>query len=281
MSTVAHVYNKAVDEGRAFGVLSADLRLLISFDMGWAEPIDTLFHKDDEFTAEPLFLKQYERLKKGEPVEYIIQQTRFLNHKLYVDQRVLIPRMETQELIAQISERITNYYDPRNWLVCADIGTGSGAIAIALKSMFSNWLLTASDVSSDALEVAKKNIEASGLRVQVLQGDALQPYIGARMNLDIIVSNPPYILNRDEVQDSVKNYEPSLALYLDKSNSVYEKIFRDLHKVKKEGILLCFEIGYDLKDYLEDLMKKYLKDYEYDFVEDLNGLTRFLFVYCK
>lgn len=281
MATVFEVYTKALNEGKPFGVLSSDLRILIAKDMGWSEPIDTLFHKDDEMPAETLFLEQFERLKKGEPVEYIINEARFLQHRIYVDHRVLIPRMETQELISQISERITNYFDPRNWLVCADIGTGSGAIAIALKSMFSNWLLSASDVSESVLAVARQNVEQSGLRVQLLQGDALEPYIKENMNLDIIVSNPPYILNRDEVQDSVKNYEPALALYLDKENSVYEKIFRDLHKVKKGSILLCFEIGYDLKDYLEGLMKQYLKDYEYEFVEDLNGLTRFLFVYCR
>lgn len=281
MATVLQVYTKAIEDGKPFGVLSADLRLLISKDMGWSEPIATLFHKDEEMTAEPLFLSQFERLKKGEPVEYILNEARFLHHRLYVDPRVLIPRMETQELISQISERITKYFDPRNWLVCADIGTGSGAIAIALKSMFSNWLITASDVSSDALEVAKKNIQDSGLRVQVLQGDSLQPYIDARMNLDIIVSNPPYILNRNDVQPSVLDYEPSQALFLNKEDSVYEKIFRDLKKVKKEAILLCFEIGYDIVDYLKELMAKYLNDYEFEFVNDLNGLPRFLFVYCK
>ncbi len=281
MATVLQVYTKAIEEGKAFGVLSGDLRILISHDMGWAEPIDTLFHKDEEFAAEPLFLEQYERLKKGEPVEYIINEARFLHHRFYVDPRVLIPRMETEELIANISERITDYFDPRNWLVCADIGTGSGAIAITLKSMFSNWLITASDISSDALEVAKKNIADSNLRVQTLQGDGLQPFIDANMNLDIIVSNPPYILNKDEVQDSVKNYEPSSALYLDKAHSVYEDIFSKYKKVKKGSLLMCFEIGYDLKDYLIDLMQRYLEDYEYEFIEDLNGLTRFLFVYCK
>ena len=101
------------------------------------------------------------------------------------------------------------------------------------------------------------------------------------MNLDIIVSNPPYILNKDEVQDSVKNYEPSSALYLDKAHSVYEDIFSKYKKVKKGSLLMCFEIGYDLKDYLIDLMQRYLEDYEYEFIEDLNGLTRFLFVYCN
>ena len=280
MSTVLQVYTKAIEEGKSFGVLSSDLRILISHDMGWAEPIDTLFHKDDEFTAEPIFLEQFVRLRKGEPVEYIINEARFLHHRLYVDQRVLIPRMETEELIANISERIMDYYDPRNWLVCADIGTGSGAIAIALKSMFSNWLITASDISEDALEVAKKNIADSGLRISALQGDGLQPFIDANMNLDIIVSNPPYILNKEEVQDSVKNYEPSTALYLDKAHSVYEDIFSKCHKVKKGSLLMCFEIGYDLKEYLTGLMQKYLKDFEYEFIEDLNGLTRFLFVYC-
>ena len=279
MSTVLQVYTKALEEGKSFGVLSSDLRLLISYDMGWAEPIDTLFHKDDEMTAETLFLSQFERLKNGEPVEYIINQARFLHHRLYVDNRVLIPRMETEELIANISERITDYYDPRNWLVCADIGTGSGAIAITLKSLFPNWLLTASDISADALEVAKKNIDDSGSRIQVLQGDGLQPYIDANMNLDIIVSNPPYILKKEDVQDSVLNFEPHSALFLDKSHSVYEDIFSKYEKVKKGSLLMCFEIGYDLKDYLIDLMKKYLKDYEYEFIDGLNGLPRFLFIY--
>ena len=101
------------------------------------------------------------------------------------------------------------------------------------------------------------------------------------MNLDIIVSNPPYILNKDEVQVSVKDYEPDTALYLDKANSVYEDIFRDYKKVKKGSLLMCFEIGYDLKEYLTELMAKYLENYEYEFVEDLDGRLRFLFIYLQ
>ncbi len=79
----------------------------------------------------------------------------------------------------------------------------------------------------------------------------------------------------------MKSYEPAEALYLDKQNSVYEEIFRDYRKVKKGTLLMAFEIGYDLEEYLTDLMKRYLEDYEYEFVSDLNGLTRFLFVFCK
>ncbi len=278
--TVFEAYNQALAKGKDHGVLSADVRLLIAHEMGYPEPIDTLFHRDDEFTAISQFESDFPRLLKGEPVEYIIQECKFLDHKLYVDERVLIPRMETQELVATITEEIDDYYDPRNFLVVADIGTGSGCIAVALKSIFKNWLVSASDASAKALEVAKKNFASYAPSIHAYLGKGLEPYIEANMALDIIVSNPPYILNKEEVQDSVKDYEPASALYLDKEDSIYEAIFRDYKKVKKGSLLMCFEIGYDLKDYLVGLMERYLTDYEYEFKEDLNGLTRFLFVFC-
>ena len=278
MPKIFEVYNKALQEGKEAGVLSNDVRILIALDNGFKEPIDTLFYRDSEMKNLPLFESQFKRLLQGEPVEYVAETASFLQFKLHVDRRVLIPRMETQELVAKLSENITNWFDPRNFLVCADVGTGSGAIAIALKSMFPNWIVSASDISKDALEIAKGNANKFNLPIHFYEGDSLEPYIKERMNLDIIVSNPPYILNKDEVQDSVKNYEPGSALWLDKENSVYEKIFRDVDKVKKGEMLLAFEIGYDLEEYLVSLMKKYLKNYDYSFEKDLNGLTRFLFV---
>ncbi len=280
MPKICEVYNKALQDGKEAEVLSSDIRLLIAHHMGFKEPIDTLLYKDKEMADLPRFYEDFARLLKGEPVEYIINEARFLQHRLFVDNRVLIPRMETEELVANITEEIDKYYDPRNYLVVADIGTGSGAVAIALKSAFKNWLITASDVSKEALEVAKKNFEKYASGIRTLEGPSLKPYIDANMNLDVIVSNPPYILESEEVQDSVKKYEPGLALWLDKERSVYEEIFRDYKKVKKGTLLMCFEIGPAIKDYLEDLMKKYLSDYEYNFIEDLNGRTRFLFVFC-
>ena len=281
MPKVWEVYSKAIEEGKSHNVLSQDIRVLIAKVQGYAEPIDTLYNRDDEFRNLPLFQTYFERLKKEEPVEYIINEATFLERKLFVDRRVLIPRFETEQLVSQITERITKYYDPRNYLVVADIGTGSGCISLALRSFFRNWLITASDVSEDALEVAKQNFTTYGGGIRTLVGRSLEPYIANKMNLDIIVSNPPYILNKDEVQVSVKDYEPDTALYLDKANSVYEDIFRDYKKVKKGSLLMCFEIGYDLKEYLTELMTKYLENYEYEFVEDLDGRLRFLFVYLQ
>lgn len=281
MPKIWEVYGNAINKGKEFGVLSADLRLLIAYDMGFAAPIDTLYHKDDEMTQAELFGKQFERLLKNEPVEYIINEARFLEYKLYVDPNVLIPRMETQELVANITERIMDYYDPRNYLVCADIGTGSGAIALALKGIFKNWLISASDISEPTLAIAKKNFDQYGFSINTFKGKSLEPYIAENMNLDIIVSNPPYIRNREEVQTSVRDFEPESALYLEDGNNVYEDIFKNYERVKKGTLLMCFEIGYDLEDELKSLMQKYLKNYEYEFIKDLNELTRFLFVFCK
>ncbi|MCR5092309.1 MAG: peptide chain release factor N(5)-glutamine methyltransferase [Bacilli bacterium] len=281
MPKVWEVYNKAIEEGKGHNVLSNDIRILISHIQGYAEPIDTLLYRDDDFKNLPLFKEHFARLLKEEPVEYIINEAKFLGRPFYVDRRVLIPRLETEQLVSKISEKVSEYFDPRNYLVVADIGTGSGCIALTLKTMFKNWLLTASDISKDALEVAKINSERYGGGVRFLEGSSLEPYIENRMNLDIIVSNPPYILNKDEVQISVRDYEPETALYLDKAKSVYEEIFRDYKKVKKGSLLMCFEIGYDLEEYLTDLMKKYLEDYEFEFIKDLDDRTRFLFVYLN
>ena len=280
MPKIFDVYLQAMKAGKEAGVTSQDIRVLIAHEMGFAAPIDTLYHKDEEFTKNEQFQADFAKLMQGMPVEYVINEATFLHTKIYVDRRVLIPRMETEELIATLSERIMDYYDPRNYLVCADIGTGSGAILCALHSLFPNWLLVGSDISSQALEVAKKNVIDHGVKANLLQGPSLEPYIAARMNLDIIVSNPPYIINRDEVQESVKRYEPAEALYLDKEHSVYEEIFRDYKKVKKGTLLMAFEIGYDLVDYLTGLMEKYLEDYEFEFIKDLNGLDRILLVFC-
>lgn len=281
MPTIGEVYNSALKLAKEKDLLSADIRILIAFDEGLHEQIDVIYDRDKEMKNAALFEEQLALLEKGEPVEYIIKEARFLDRKLFVDSRVLIPRGETEELVADLTEKIGDYYDPRNYLVCADIGTGSGAIALAIKDAFPNWVLLASDVSKDALEVAKINFANAGAAIETLEGDALTPFIAKKINLDIIISNPPYILNKEDAQDSVRLYEPGSALWLDKSHSVYESIFRDAAKVKKGSLFMAFEISPDLVEWLTGLMKRYLKDYDYEFVDDLNGMKRFLFVNCR
>lgn len=272
---------KAFDEGKSAGIMALDLRLLLMADQGFKNQIDVLVKGDEELKDPELFFSQVERLKKGEPVEYITHQTEFLNNQFYVDNRVLIPRGETEELVALITERVSDYFDPRNYLVVADIGTGSGAIAITLKEYFPSWLITGSDISKDALEVAKINKEKHGANIRLLQGDALRPYMAEKMNLDIIVSNPPYITENEYVQNSVKEFEPSSALYFKEDDNVYLKVFREYKNVMKNQLLMFFEISPELVPYLEKIMKTYLSNYSYQFLDDLNGFKRFLIVFVK
>jgi release factor glutamine methyltransferase len=281
MPTIGEAYKKAYEKGKDHGVTPIDLRLLIVKDEGLKEQIDVIFDKNKEMRNAPLFERQVERLIQGEPVEYVLNQASFLGHELYVDKRVLIPRSETEELVAAISEKIADYYDPRNYLVCADIGTGSGAIAIALKEFFPHWVMLASDISQDALEIAKKNFASTNTRAETYLGDALTPYIDNRINLDIIVSNPPYIASKEDAQASVRDYEPSLALWLDKKHSVYESIFRNCLKVKKGSLFMAFEISPDLVAWLTGMIKENLPGSEFSFRKDLNGSARFLFVFLK
>lgn len=280
MPKISDALKEAWDYGKDRGVEPIDLRLLVMKDEGFVEQIDVLLNKEKEMKNYSLFTKQYHQLIDDDmPVEYILYEADFLGNKLYVDENVLIPRGETEEMIAKLSENINRFYDPRMYLVCGDVGTGSGCIPIAIKSYFPNWLTVASDVSPKALEVAKKNFHANNINVQTLLGDALEPYIKNKINLDIIISNPPYILNKEDAQSSVKRYEPASALWLDIDHSVYESIFRDYKKVKKGDILMVFEISPDLESYLRSLINKYMDKPEFYFEKDLNGFTRFLFVY--
>lgn len=281
MPTIGEVLKEQYDLAKPYGVMAMDLRILIMHNEGFEEQIDVMFSKEKEMKHPDVFRAQVQRLIKGEPVEYVLGEADFLGRQLKINENVLIPRSETEELVAGITERIGNYYDPRNYLVAADIGTGSGCIPVGLRQSFGNWLLIASDISPKALDVARENFDRYNVRAQVLEGDALAPYIENHINLDIIVSNPPYILNQEDAQESVRDFEPASALWLDKKHSVYESIFRDYKKVKKESLFMAFEISPDLEFWLEDLMKKYLEDYTYEFAKDLNGFTRFLYVFVK
>lgn len=281
MPTIGEALKEAYDLAKPYGVTAMDLRILIMHNEGLRDQIDVMFSKEKPMHHYDVFKEQVQRLIKDEPVEYILGEADFLGCQIKINENVLIPRGETEELIAGITERIDNYYDPRNYLVCADIGTGSGCIAVGLRQSFGNWLLVASDISDKALEVARKNFDRYNVRAQVLQGDALAPYIEQKINLDIIVSNPPYILNKEDAQASVRDYEPSSALWLDKSHSVYESIFRDYKKVKQGTLFMAFEISPDLEDWLKELMEKYLEDYTYEFAKDLNGFVRFLYIFIK
>ena len=180
------------------------------------------------------------------PIQYLMGYTYFYGLKIEVNPNVLIPRSETEELVDLV---LKDNIDKDN-LVIADIGTGSGAIALSLKSKRKNDKIFACDISMQALNVAKKNAKNLDLKLEFIQGNLLDELISKNIKVDIIVSNPPYIAEDDlEVADMVKKYEPNLALFAKENGlACYKEILEKCSKVLNKKGKIYFEIGYKQKD---------------------------------
>lgn len=155
------------------------------------------------------------RKVSGEPAQYIIGEQEFYGERFIVTPAVLIPRPETEllvEAVVKIGQRLMEEQADQSPFVCADIGTGSGAIALTIARMCPTWQVYASDISPDALAVAKQNSIQQQTPISWHEGNLLEPFAG--QPIDILVSNPPYIPDADilALQPEVKDYEPMTAL---------------------------------------------------------------------
>lgn len=215
------------------------------------------------------------RLENGEPLQYIVGNQDFYGYIINVDKRVLIPRRETEELVEEVINRSTNFTE----LKIADIGTGSGAISIALSKEL-NTKVVATDISIDAIEVAKENVKENNADVEVFQGDMLEPLIKNDIKVNILVSNPPYIKEDEEIEKVVYNNEPHLALYAKEEGiEFYRKILEDCSKVLEDKFLVAFEIGETQGNVVRELAYKYLKNIKVEIKKDLSEKDRMVFVY--
>lgn len=215
------------------------------------------------------------RLEAGEPVQYIVGNVDFYGYELDVNKNVLIPRRETEELVEEVIKRSKTFNNP----VIIDVGTGSGAIAISLSKELKIHVY-ASDISDKAIEVAKTNVEKTEALVTLLNGDMLKPYIENNIKVDILVSNPPYIKEDEEIEDIVRDNEPHLALYA-KNNGLefYESILKNAKEVLNDKYLIAFEIGETQGEDIKALALKYLGNVNVEIKKDLSDKNRFVFVY--
>ncbi len=215
------------------------------------------------------------RLDNNEAVQYIVGNVNFYGYELDVNKNVLIPRRETEELVYEVINRSKNFNNP----VIIDVGTGSGAIAITLSKELKSHVY-ASDISPDALIVAKKNCTKTKADITFYEGDMLKPYIDNNIKVDIIVSNPPYIKLDEEIEDVVKNNEPHLALYAqDNGLEYYKKILSTAKEILNDKFLIAFEIGNTQANDIKNIVKKYFKDVKVEVKKDLSDNDRMFFVY--
>ena len=226
------------------------------------------------------YLKKYlpkEKLEEGIhkyqlgiPVQYIVGNVDFYGNIIEVNENVLIPRFETEELVDRVIKRLKDKIN----LDIVDLGTGSGCIAIALAKNL-NCVVDAVDISNNALEVAKKNACDNNVNINFYLGDMLEPL---NKKYDLIISNPPYIAYDEEIMNIVKYNEPSIALYADNGGLYYyEQILKKCAKYLKKNGLIAFEIGYKQADKITKLAYYYL-NCEVRVEQDLQGRDRYIFI---
>ncbi len=240
--------------------------------------IDTIMKVDepisDKKSAE--IYKILERLKNQEPIQYIIGNTLFYNLYFNVEKGVLIPRQETEELV----DKIINENKNRKSLNILDIGTGSGCIAISLKSNLNDANVWAFDISEAAIKIAQKNAEKNNCQINFALQDILKTQNKVEdTKFDIIVSNPPYVTKKEtkQMKNNVLNYEPHVALFVEDNNPLlfYQSIAKYASINLKPGGRLYFEINEAYGNELAEMLQ--LFDYkDINITKDLNGKDRFV-----
>ncbi len=225
-----------------------------------------------------LFTKGMERIMNNEPMNYVLGYSYFYGYRFIVNDGVLIPRPETEELVGLILGKYDEYFNGKSIDLC-DVGTGSGAIAIALKKEEEKLNVYASDISEDALKVARLNAQNNDAKVEFFQGSMLEPFIERDIKVDILVSNPPYIKTVETIEASVYDYEPHVALFGGEDGlKFYREILENAHKVLKPKGFIFFEMGYDLKDSLSALAKEYYPESRIEVYKDINGKDRMMMI---
>ena len=216
--------------------------------------------------------------KDGKPVQYITGVEEFYGRSFHVDESVLIPRPETEELIVGAIERMTKLFDRSQNVKLADIGTGSGAIAITMQLEWPKSTVTATDISEAALMTAQKNALALEADITFKQEDLTDPI--AQEKWDIVLSNPPYIAfeEQSEMSDVVLGYEPHTALFAEEEGLIlYRKLAEQLPSCMNCPGLIGLEIGYKQGEAVANLFRKAFPHSKIEVVKDINGKERMVF----
>jgi release factor glutamine methyltransferase len=246
-----------------------DAELLLASVLG-TNAVALFAHPERVLSAEEG--KQFEsfvtRRTASEPIQYILGEQEFYGLPFTVTPDVLIPRPETEHLVEAVLQRV----DPQASANILDVGTGSGAIAVALAYNLPNAQITATDLSPAALAVAQRNAQRHGVtgRMAFRQSDLLQEF--NRPCFDVIVSNPPYIADREVLEPQVANYEPHSALYSGPTGrEIYERLIPQARAALNPNGWLVLEIGYGQGGKIRELLNTWSDVY---FIDDLQGIPR-------
>ncbi|MFE8701867.1 peptide chain release factor N(5)-glutamine methyltransferase [Cytobacillus sp. FJAT-54145] len=216
---------------------------------------------------------------EGKPIQYIMGFEEFYGRTFTVNEEVLIPRPETEELVYHALKKMERLFG-ENDVQLVDIGTGSGAIAVTMKLERPSMSVTATDIAEESLLVARKNAEELGADVEFVLGDLLQPLIASGKKFDVVLSNPPYIPDGDikEMSVVVTEHEPHRALFAGVDGLViYKRLISDLPFVLKEKALVGFEVGAGQSEAVSEILKLTFPQARVEVIYDINGKDRMVF----
>lgn len=213
LKEIKNIYHKELDQLYPKEEVDSMFYLIIEHFLGLErfilaiDPYIVVSKEEEQYLFESL-----SKLKKEQPIQYILGETTFLDLKILVNKSVLIPRPETEELVNWV---LNDHQNLKRNLDLIDIGTGSGCIAVSLAKFNPNLKVTAMDISKSALTLAKKNALANDVKVEFIQADILK-VSSLNGSYDIIISNPPYVREMEKVnmRNNVLIYEPHLALFV-------------------------------------------------------------------
>ena len=270
-----------IDEALSLGkskVHSDHAKMLLA-DLLSINPLELLLHLDDIVPEDKLDLykKEIDALQENKPLQYVIGNINFYGNKFYIDENVLIPRFETEELVELTILKAKKLFTEPVEII--DIGCGSGVIGLTLEKKLSTKTVDLVDISKEALKVCEKNVKNLNSKANLIESDVFE---NIDKKYDIIISNPPYIKDDEEIEDIVRDNEPHIALFAGPDGlDIYKKIFKDAKNHMKDTCLMALEIGMDQANDITKLAEEYLGDVKVEVRKDMQGRDRMVFIYTK
>lgn len=276
LKEIKDIYHRELDEKYPKEEVDSMFYLMIEHFLGLEQFIlaidpGIVITKDEE----QYMFEGLSKLRNEIPIQYVLGETTFMDLKIMVNESVLIPRPETEELVSWVLKDIENLDDN---LKIVDIGTGSGCIAISLFKLKPSLKITAMDISKSAIEVAEKNALKNNADIEFIQADILKiPFL--KENYDIIVSNPPYVreMEKDQMHNNVLKNEPNLALFVPDEDPLL--FYRPIAKLAKNNLTPKGVLYMEINQYLGEEVKELLKEFGFSEIElrkDIFGNDRMI-----
>lgn len=217
--------------------------------------------------------KDYNKVLKGYPIQYLIGYVNFYGYKINVNENVLIPRFETELLVEKTIKYIRNIFNKKVNIL--DIGTGSGCISIALSKEV-NSIVTACDINNKILKIANSNARLNNCNINFIKSNLFENISG---KYDVIISNPPYIDENEKVMDMVDKYEPHEALYAPNNGLYfYDEILKNANKYLNDKFIIAFEIGWWQGELIKSIAEFYFRNSKIIIEKDYTDRNRYLFI---